>query len=120
MSEIDAIAQIAHQVLTAATFGGAADNWLWDRTQRILRNVEHICRLPELIEADLPIDRFCLAAATYFADSGFTHYADAEDISSRLVLADVNPTDLRDFSTQVVSEKLAETLSAAKINKINK
>ena len=119
MSKIDVVRQIAREVLTSRALGHETDNWLWDRTQRILRNVEHICRLPELVEADVPIDRFSLCAATCFADSGFTHYADSEDTSSRLLLADVNPTDLRDFSTQVVSEKLAETLSAAKIDKIN-
>lgn len=119
MPKIDVIRQIAREVLTSPSLGEETDNWLWDRTQRILRSVEHICRLPELVEADVPIDRFCLSAATCFADSGFTQYADSEDTTRRLLLADVNPTDLRDFSTQVVSEKLAETLSAAKIDKIN-
>lgn len=119
MSKIEDIRQIAREVLTNRAPGDETDNWLWDRTQRILRNVEHICRLPELVEADVPVDRFCLSAATCFADSGFTQYADSEDTSSRLLLANVNPTDMRDFSTQVVSEKLAETLSAGKIDKIN-
>ena len=119
MSDIDIIRRIAREVLTRPAPGGDEDNWLWDRTQRILRNVEHICRLPELVEADVPIDRFCLVAATCFADSGFTRYAEAEDVSSRLVLTDVNSSDLREFSTQIVSDKLAETLSAAKIDKIN-
>lgn len=119
MSDIDVIRRLAREVLTRPTPGGDEDNWLWDRTQRILRNVEHICRLPELVEADVPIDRFCLVAATCFADSGFTRYAEAEDVSSRLVLADVNSADLRDFSIQIVSDKLAEALSAAKIDKVN-
>ena len=119
MSDIDVIRRLAREVLTRPTPGGDEDNWLWDRTQRILRNVEHICRLGELVEADVPIDRFCLVTATCFADSGFSSYAEAEDVSSRLVLADVNSSDLRDFSTQIVSDKLAEALSAAKIDKVN-
>ena len=119
MSDMDMIRRIAREVLTRSAPGGEEDNWLWDRTQRILRNVEHISRLPELVEADVPIDRFCLVAATCFADTGFTLYAEAEDVSSRLVLADVNSADLREFSIQIVSDKLAETLSAAKIDKIN-
>ncbi|MBE0537100.1 MAG: hypothetical protein IH624_15675 [Phycisphaerae bacterium] len=119
MSEINVIRDIARQCLTSPSVGGA-DNWLWDRTQRILRNVEHICRLPELVAADVPIDRFCLIAATLFSDSGFANYAEVEDMGAKLVLADVKAEDLRGFSTQVVSEKLAATLSGAKIDKINR
>ncbi len=119
MSDMDMIRRIAREVLTMPSPGGDEDNWLWDRTQRILRNVEHICRLPELVEADVPIDRFCLVGATCFADSGFTRYAEAENVSSRLVLTDVKSSDLREFSTQIVSDKLAEVLSAAKIDKVN-
>ena len=120
MSEIDVIRQIAQQVLSVATLSGTTDNWLWDRTQRILRNAEHICRLPELTRMDLAVDRFCLIAAAYFTDAGFAHYADVEDTSARLVLADVSPDDLRDFSTQVVTEKLSGALAGPKIEKINK
>lgn len=120
MSEIDIIRQIAQQVLTVTTLAGTADNWLWDRAQRLVRNAEHICRLPELTDANLAVDRFCLIAAAYFADAGFAHYADAEDTGARLVLADITPTDLWDFSAQVVSEKLAGAMAGPKIDKINK
>ena len=120
MSEMDVIKELAQQVLTITTIAGLKDYWLWDRTQRILRNVEHICRLPEIVEANLPIDKFCLTGATYFADAGFAHYADAQNTASRLVLADVSADDLRDFSTQIVSDKLAGALQGPKIDKINK
>ncbi len=120
MAEIEAVREIARQCLTAPSGDGFVDYWLWDRAQRILRNVEHICRLPELTGEDVAIDRFCLTSATYFADSGFSYYADVEDTGTRLVLSDVNPSDLREFSAQVVSEKLAGTLLQAKILKINR
>ena len=120
MSEIDIIREIARQVMTVPTLSGAADNWLWDRTQRLLRNVEHICRLPELAQADIPIDRFSLIAATYFCESGFARYADAEDTSARFVLADVSPTDLLDFSSQIVTDKLSGAISGPKIDKISR
>ncbi|NLK41180.1 MAG: hypothetical protein GX298_03900 [Planctomycetes bacterium] len=119
MSEIDVIRQIAQQVLCVPTLAGIKDNWLWDRTLRILRNVEHICRMPELTEKNVPVERFCLITATYFADAGFAHYADAEDMSARLVLADISQTDLRDFSTQVVTDKLSGALAGPRIDKIN-
>ena len=38
MSEIDVIRQIAQQSLSVPTLAGIQDNWLWDRTLRILRN----------------------------------------------------------------------------------
>lgn len=120
MSELDVIRQMAQQVLTVPTLTGIQDNWLWDRTLRILRNVEHICRMPELAEQAMSIDRFCLIAAAYFADSGFAHFTDAENVSARLVLADISQSDLCDFSTQVVSDQLAGALAGPRIDKINK
>lgn len=120
MSELDIIRQMAQKVLTVPTLTGIHDNWLWDRTLRILRNVEHICRMPELADQAMSIDRFCLIAAAYFADSGFAHFTDAEDVSARLVLADISLADLCDFSTQVVSDQLAGALAGPRIDKINK
>jgi hypothetical protein len=120
MSELDVIRQMAQQALNVPTLAGIKDNWLWDRTLRILRNVEHICRMPELVSQTLSIDRFCLIAATYFSDSGFAHYSDAQDVSARMVLADISLSDLCDFSTQVVSDKLAGALAGPRVDKINK
>ncbi len=120
MSELDVIRQVAEQVLKVPTLTGISDNWLWDRTLRIVRNVEHICRMPELSQIATPVDRFCLTAAAYFADAGFARYADAEDTSSRVVLADVSPTELRDFSTQVVNDRLTTAIAGPRIDKINK
>ena len=120
MSELDVIREIARQVLTVPTITGIPDNWLWDRTQRITRNVEHICRLPELLQSNVAIDRFCLIAAAYFSETGFAHYADAENTAARMVLADVSLSDLHDFSTQVVADKLAGALAGPRIDKINK
>lgn len=120
MSEIDVIREVAQQVLTVPTLAGTKDTYLWDRTQRLIRNVEHICRLPELTSANLAVDRFCLIGATYFSDAGFARYVDAEDKIARVVLADVSDTDLRDFSTQIVNDKLTGIIAGPKIDKINK
>jgi hypothetical protein len=120
MSELDVIRQLAQQALTIPTLTGNNDNWLWDRTLRVLRTVEHICRLPELANQALTIDRFCLISAAYFADSGFAHYTDVENVSARLVLADISLADLCDFSTQVVSDRLAGSLAGPRIDKINR
>jgi len=120
MSEIDVIKQIARQALTVPAIAGTADNWLWDRAQRLVRNSEHICVLRELTDSNLPIDRFCLIAATYFCDSGFARYVDAKDTCARLVMADVSEADLRNFSNQIVADRLSSTLKGPKIDKINR
>lgn len=120
MPEIDVIREIAKGVLVIPTLSGQTDSWLWDRAQRLLRNVEHICRLPELMETGLAVDRFCLASAAYFVEAGFARYADSGDTFARVVLADVSESDLLDFSSQVVAEKLSGAIDGKKIDKINK
>jgi hypothetical protein len=120
VSEIDVIKEIARQILTVPTLAGTADNWPWDRAQRLVRNVEHICRLPELTEADSAVDRFGLTTAAYLSDAGFARYADPQDMAARFVLADVTLGDLLDFSTQIVSDKLCGALAGPKIDKINR
>ena len=120
MSEIDVISQIAQQALTVPTSTSIADSWLWDRARRLLRNVECICRLPELAEANVPIDRLALIGATYFSDAGFTCYDNAQSSRSKVVLAEVNLADLQVFSTRIVTDKLTGSIAASKIDKINR
>jgi hypothetical protein len=120
MPGIDVVRKTAQQVLAVPTITGMRDNWLWDRTQRVVRNVDYICRMREISKANLAIDRFCLIGAAYFSDSGFLHYADSEEITSRVVLADLNVMDLRDFSAQVVGDNFSGVLSDVKVEKICK
>lgn len=120
MSELDVIRDTAQQLLIVPTLSGEKDNFLLDRTQRIVRNVEHICRLPELTANNLLIDRFCLIAAAWFSDTGFAKYLDEQDLSSRIVLSDITAADIRDFSTQIVNDKLSGALNGQKIDKIDK
>ena len=120
MSEIEVIRKIAREILRASAPAQMNDKWLWNRNQRVLQNVELICKLPEVVDANLAIDLFCLTGATFFSDTGYFHYTENQKTSSKLVLADVMPNDLQTFSTQIVSEKLAGVISAKKIEKINK
>ena len=120
MSKLDKIKQIAWEALSVPAPPGGRDDWLWDRTLRILRNIEHICRLPELAEKAISIDRFCLFAAAYFADSGLVGFSKDQKTSRRFPPADVTNADLCNFSTQVVSDKLADVITDTRIDKINK
>jgi hypothetical protein len=120
VSELDAIHQIAQKTLTFPSPSGGPDDWLWDRTLRILRNIEHICRLPELAEQAISIDRFCLVAAAYFADSGLAYFASNQKTAGQRPPADVTIDDLCNVSTQTVSDMLADVLTGTRIDKINK
>lgn len=120
MSEMEVIRSIGREVLGVGVSGVFSDNWLWDRTKRLRRNVQQICRLPEFTERDVPVDRFCLGAATYFADAGVVYFVESGKFDKGVVLGEINPADLREFSTRVVKEKLGPLLSAARIEKINR
>jgi hypothetical protein len=136
MSELDIVRQLAQETLAIKTPAGRFDNSLWDRAQRVVRNLEHICRLPELLETGSQTDLFCLTAAAYFYDAGFTRLADfsgsdatgaspdgpAKDFrpSSVEALTEAPNTILRRLSTEIVTERLGPILPAPKIDKINR
>jgi hypothetical protein len=113
MSDMDLIKQIAEETIAGSS------KWLWDRTRRIVRNCKLICGLDEVTAANLPIERFCLTAAAYFADAGFIRFAESGQCPNGVILSELNVNDLRKFSTSIVADKLAETDLEAKIDKIN-
>lgn len=120
MPEIDTVRKIAQQVLTASTDSASKDNWIWDRTCRILRNLEHICRQPELARQALSIDHFCLQAAACFAESGVTLNLARKNTPAQVLSSEVSLPDLCSSSIQVVSERLSGLLHDKQIDKINK
>jgi hypothetical protein len=120
VSELDTIHQIAQKTLIFSSSAGSSDTWLWDRTLRILRNIEHICRLPELAEQAISIDRFCLVAAACFADSGLAQVHGSRKSTKPGSPADVTSADLCKMSTQIVSDLLADVVTDTRIDKINK
>jgi hypothetical protein len=114
MSQEKLIREIAQSVLARKNVSASVkDGWLWGRTQRLLRNVEAICSLPELADADLPVDRFCLTAAVYFSESWLC----AEN--SKLTVS-TGSGDSGKLAAQVAAEKLEDVISQQKINKIGK
>jgi hypothetical protein len=120
MSEFDIVRELAKQTLAIRTPASELDESLWDRAQRLVRNVERICQLPELAETGLQIDRFCLIVAVYFSDTGLAHYFKREKQGAQTALSNANGDDLADFSTQIVKEKLGACIDEARIKKINR
>jgi len=109
MSDLNIIKEIAQQSLAIPTFKGIPDRYLIDRALRILRHCGNIAQLNEVRR--FQIDQPCLNIAVLFRDTGFAAYANQQDLAARMVLADLNDEDMRDFSTQIVQEKLSGLLN---------
>jgi len=105
MAEIDIIRRTARQIFSAARPAVGQGSWLWGRAERIVHNIEAICRLSEIAEANLAIDMFCLTAAGYLADVSLA--SGGEEMSS-------------EAAAHLVAERLAGAIDAGKIDKINR
>ena len=115
MSDLSVIKEIAEQVLSIPTLKGTLDRYLIDRAWRVLRHCGSIAQLNEV--RCFQVDNECLTVAALFRDAGFACYANQEDKALRMVLADLTDEDLRDFSAQVVHEKLTELLNPRQLER---
>ena len=120
MSELDIVKDLAKETLTTSIQMREIDSFLWDRAQRLVRNVEYICRLPELVKAGPQIDRFCLTTAAYFSDSGLARYLESEKMETNFAISNNNSEELLESSGLVVEESLGQMIEAVKIGKINR
>jgi hypothetical protein len=121
VSELERVKELAREVLTFATDGGGCDTSLWDRAERLVLNVKHISRLPELVQDGVPIDNFCLMPATYFSDSGLARYFSVKKAGKTGTAgSDITRSDLLNLSTEVVEKKLGGLLDKRRIEKINR
>ena len=116
MVDLGVITEIAEQVLAVPTIKGLPDRYLIDRAGRVLRHCGNIAQLKEV--QCFQIDRECLHIAALFRDAGFARYADQGNTVCRLVLADLSDEDLRDFSTQVVQERLVGLLNPRQLERV--
>ncbi len=76
--------------------------------------------MPELAEQAISIDRFCLVAAAYFADSGRVYFAGNQKATRKWPPADVTNAEVYNVSMQTVLDKLANVTTSTRIDKINK
>lgn len=120
MPEFETLRKIAKQALTSDCPGGSADSWLWDRTLRILRNVEHICRLPELAQKATSIDCSCLIAATLFSECGLVHGPSAHRNQATPGPNDKNDPELFNRSAQIASKQISDIIGQVRMDKVNK
>ena len=120
MSELDIVRDIAKQALTIPTASGDTDSFFWDRAQRLVHNVRHICFLPDLSSHKANIDRFALYTAAYFCDAGAAHSFNPENTKSKLKAISLNTEDLLDICTQIIKKELSKIVEKSKIEKINR
>jgi len=120
MSELDIVKERARQALIITATGGGSDSFLWDRAQRLVRNAEYICRLPELDKPGLQVDQFCLTTATYFSDAGHAHYLDSRHARSRAKNSNHGNDGMLDTSALIAEEKLNSIINAAKIKTVGR
>ncbi len=117
MADLQVIKEIAEQVLAIPTLKGTPDHYLIDRAYRVLRHCGSIAQLEDIQR--FHVDHECLNIAALFRDAGFARYANEEDRVSRMVLADLTDEDLRDFSAQMVQEKLTELLNPRQLERVS-
>jgi hypothetical protein len=116
MADLNVIKELAEQSLIIPTLKGTPDRYLIDRSYRVLRHCGGIAELHDV--RCFQIDLECLNVAALFRDTGFARYANQEDKASRMVLADLTDEDLRDFSAQIVQEKLADLLNPRQLERV--
>jgi len=118
MSELEIVRDLARQTLTVATVGGEFDNSLWDRAERLVRNTEYICRLPEFAGTALQVDRFCLKGGAYFCEAGLARRIEQAKGAVRFVAREAENKDLLELSAQTAVEKLKGVVESSRIDKI--
>ncbi|MHC4636732.1 MAG: HD domain-containing protein [Planctomycetota bacterium] len=120
MSELNVVRNLAKRALMVNTLTGSEDAFLWDRSQRLVRTVEHICQLPEIADAGIVVDDFCLKAAAYFCDAGLATHLGRSGSGSIFVDGNRNGENLLESSVHIVEEFLVDVIENSKIEKINK
>ena len=116
MADLNVVKEIAEQVLAVPTLKGTPDRYLIDRAYRVLKHCGSIAQLSEVQR--FQVDQECLNIAALFRDAGFARYASKEDKVARMVLADLTDEDLRDFSAQLIQEKLVEILNPRQLERV--
>ncbi|TFG47547.1 MAG: hypothetical protein E4H40_06260 [Candidatus Brocadiia bacterium] len=120
MSELDVVKNLAKRALLVNTLTGSDDAFLWDRSQRLVRNVEHICQLPEVQGTGTQPNQFCLIIAAYFCDAGLARYLGRAGSGSIFVNGNRNGESLLESSAAIVDQFLSGIIDKEKIDNVSK
>ena len=112
MSKIKAVRDIAKdQLVSPLPLRKQSTRLLWEKTKRMVSNIEHICQLPELSRSGIDIDRVSLLAAAYFSL--------AASSSGQRQRATIKPGRHLELSAEIASEKLEHIFPPQQIKKIS-
>ena len=90
MFDADKIKDLAKQTLAITTSENTRDYSLWHRAQRLVRNIDCIINLPELIQDTSHIDYHCLIAAALFSDAGLADCFDTQKETLKSLMTNTN------------------------------
>jgi len=116
MADIEACKKIAEEALCLPNPKGTPDRYLIDRAYRVLKLCNGIAQLNDVQR--FQTDHECLALAALFRDTGFARYAQRENTISLPPSSELTEEDMRDFSAQVVQEKLSELLDSRQMERL--
>jgi hypothetical protein len=120
MTELETIRGLAKRVLTTSKDSMGLGRYLWEHTQRIARNVEHICDLSESAQAGFEVDRFCLLSATYFSETGTTGLLAKKNAPITYPFFKSSSDGILEFCREIIDSKLGLILTKGQILKIKK
>ncbi|MHC4843569.1 MAG: HD domain-containing protein [Planctomycetota bacterium] len=120
MTELEIIKGLAEEVLTTSKDSLGLGSFLWERTQRLARNIEHICELSEISQSGIEIDRYCLLCATYFSETGFAGRPAKKKAPINYPFFKSSSDGVLELSREIIDSKLGSLLAKGKIAKIKK
>lgn len=108
VTQLEQLQSVARRLLAPQTAGRSSDNWLWERSVRVLGTARMLARLPD-VGPEAPDDTV-IAAAALFHDAGWAVQLRDGSITPAQVL--VRPTsDLqRELGAQALQERAAGLL----------
>lgn len=119
---LDEVKEIAKKVLMLPNCWSGCDNFLWERSQRLVNNISLIARLQEVVEKSPDLDHFALTSAAYFNEAGLASFLKPEKNNPVPVIPNLTAAGNDHFvylSTEIVNEQLSSFVQKQTIDKIN-
>ncbi|MDD5459495.1 MAG: hypothetical protein PHF37_08905 [Phycisphaerae bacterium] len=115
MSDIESVKLLARQLMMVNSQEFPAALFVWERTERILQNVEFICGIDRISKEKGQIDRFCLDAAVCFCEIGTVRHTQKRRASHPEELKGI---EILTASAEIADRELSKLLDSSHIQKI--
>jgi len=115
MNDIESVKLLARRLMTIDLQENPAGLFVWERTERILQNIDFICGLDRLANEGAGIDRFCLDAAACFCEIGTIRQSQKRRASRPEELKGI---EILNASAEIVERELSKLLDNSRTQKI--